>query len=443
MRADIPALAAGFIVTVLLVVAAAAGPVWRSTGRHDVAALRPTTGERPVLARALAGLRPVSAAVGVRLALQRGAGRSAVPVSSTMAGAGIGVAALTAALVFASSFTHLTATPRLYGTTWDASVATLSSMNGKGVLAAVPVVAGDRDVAAWSVGYSGVPLNVNGTRVDALAMNPAHGQPITTPLLSGRLPRQAGEIVLGSRTLAAVHVKLGGTVRVSLGSGRAPPLRVVGVAVFPGLDDSLDLGKGAEVPVSQLAVLLPRGAPRPPYDHLFVRFRPGAGAAALAVLARRLTATGPFAVQGPTTPADVVNFGQVQNLPLVLGGCFGALALVTIAHLLVTSVRRRRRDIAVLRAVGFSRRQVRAAVAWQSATLMAVSLAVGIPVGMICGRQIWLLLTRQLGVLPALDLPGLALLVLVVAAVPLAVAIAVWPGERAARISPALALRAE
>jgi predicted lysophospholipase L1 biosynthesis ABC-type transport system permease subunit len=60
----------------------------------------------------------------------------------------------------------------------------------------------------------------------------------------------------------------------------------------------------------------------------------------------------------------------------------------------------------VLRAVGFVRRQVRAAVAWQSATLMAVSLAVGIPVGMICGRQIWLLLTRQLGVLPALDLRG-------------------------------------
>jgi hypothetical protein len=444
VRADVPALAAGFVLTVLLVVAVAAWPVWRSTGRQDVAALRPAPGVRPVLARALAGMRPVSAAVGVRLALQRGAGRSALPVSSTLAGAGIGVAALTAALVFASSFTHLSATPRLYGTTWDASVASLSSEGHTGVQkGAAPVVARDRDVVAWSVGYSGVPFGVNGSRADALAMNPAHGQPITTPLLSGRLPQRTGEIVLGSRTLAAAHASLGQTVRVSLGNGRTAPLRVVGVAVFPALDDSLDLGKGAEVTISQLRALLPHGTPLPPADHLFVRFRPGAGAAALAGLARRLTAVGPFAVEGPTTPADVVNFGQVDNLPLVLGGCFGALALLTIAHLLVTSVRRRRRDIAVLRAVGFSRRQVRAAVAWQSGTLMAVSLAAGIPVGMICGRQIWLLLTRQLGVLPALDVPALALGVLVVAAVPLAVLIAVWPGEKAARVSPALALRAE
>jgi hypothetical protein len=74
---------------------------------------------------------------------------------------------------------------------------------------------------------------------------------------------------------------------------------------------------------------------------------------------------------------------------------------------------------------------------------MAVSLAAGVPAGLIAGRQIWLLLTRQLGVLPAVDFPAAALAVLVVAAVPVAMAIAAWPGETAARISPALALRAE
>jgi hypothetical protein len=82
-------------------------------------------------------------------------------------------------------------------------------------------------------------------------------------------------------------------------------------------------------------------------------------------------------------------------------------------------------------------------VAWQSATLMAVSLAVGVPAGLIAGRQIWLLLTRQLGVLPAVAMPAVALALLVVAAVPVAIAIAAWPGAAAARISPALALRAE
>jgi hypothetical protein len=72
----------------------------------------------------------------------------------------------------------------------------------------------------------------------------------------------------------------------------------------------------------------------------------------------------------------------------------------------------------------------------------------GLPAGLIAGRQIWLLLTRQLGVLPAVAMPAVAmpavaLALLVVAAVPVAIAIAAWPGEAAARISPALALRAE
>jgi len=215
------------------------------------------------------------------------------------------------------------------------------------------------------------------------------------------------------------------------------------VAVFPSLEDSLTLGKGADLTIGALSRLAPRSAALPPFDHVFLRFRPGAGAAAFTALASRVTGAGPYAMDGPPSPAEVINFGQVGQLPLVLGGSFGVLALLTITHLLITSVRRRRRDIAVLRAVGFSRRQVRAAVAWQSATLMAVSLAVGVPAGLIAGRQIWLLLTRQLGVLPAVDLPAVTLALLVVAAVPVAVAIAAWPGEAAARISPALALRAE
>ena len=49
-------------------------------------------------------------------------------------------------------------------------------------------------------------------------------------------------------------------------------------------------------------------------------------------------------------PTDLVNFGRVQDLPLLLGVALSLLALLTIVHLLLTSVRRRRRDFAVLRA---------------------------------------------------------------------------------------------
>ena len=85
---------------------------------------------------------------------------------------------------------------------------------------------------------------------------------------------------------------------------------------------------------------------------------------------------GPFVVQGPAAPTDLVNFGRVQDMPLLLGISLSALALLTIAHLLltiahllVTSVRRCRGDLAVLRVIGFTRGQVRAAVAWQAGTL--------------------------------------------------------------------------
>jgi ABC-type lipoprotein release transport system permease subunit len=308
---------------------------------------------------------------------------------------------------------------------------------------AIPVVAADPHVSAFSVGYAGAPLLVGGVQVDGIAMKAGRGDPITTPLLAGRLADRPGEIVLGAQTMQSAGATLGGTVPVSLGNGQVDHLRVVGVAVFPNLEDALTLGKGADLTLGELRRLVPRSAQLPPFDHMFIRFRPGTSAATVSALASQVVSAGPLAMDGPPSPADVINFGQVQNLPMILGVLFGALALLTITHLLITSVRRRRRDIAVLRAIGFSQRQVRAAVAWQSGTLMAVSLAIGIPAGLIAGRQIWLLLTHQLGVVPAVNIPATALAVLVVAAVPLAVAIAAWPGEAAARISPALALRAE
>ena len=138
-----------------------------------------------------------------------------------------------------------------------------------------------------------------------------------------------------------------------------------------------------------------------------------------------------------------MNFAQVQALPLLLGLSLGVLALLTIVHLLLTSVRRRRRDLAVLRAIGFTRRQVRAAVAWQAACLTAVALVIGIPVGIMCGRLAWLTFVGQLGIRPVLNVPAQWFAVLVAAALALAVAVAVLPGETAARPRPGDVLRAE
>ena len=327
----------------------------------------------------------MTAVIGLRLALQPGAGRTALPVRSTIAAAVVGVAALTAAVVFSASLGNLLATPRLYGVTWDAYV---SNLEDGGIVQAARDVARDPAVAAWAVGYSGPPLTIRGVSAGGIALLPGHGGSLQPVLLRGHLPSGPGEIAVGERTLAAAHGHLGETVRVSLAGFRPHPLTIVGTAVFPTLDDTLSLGRGAALTVAGLRRLLAPGVAAPLLDTLLVRFRaPAAGAPApLSRLAAREERLGPYATAGPGTPADLVNFGRVQDLPLLLGSALSLLALLTLAHLLLTSVRRRRRDFAVLRALGFTRRQVRGAVSWQAGALTGAALGLGIPAGIFGGR---------------------------------------------------------
>lgn len=443
IHADAAVLGLGALATVLVTVACAAWPAWRANAGPAWAGPGAGTGIRSsrFATRISPVARPVTAVMGVRLALQPGAGRTALPVRSTIASALVGVAALTAALVFSASLGHLLASPRLYGVTWDADVSSLTN----GVLdAAARSAASDPSVTAWAVGDSGAPLYVAGIRADGMAMPPGHGGSLQPVPILGHLPNRPDQVVLGKRTLAAIHSRLGATTEVSLAGEPPRRFRIVGAAVFPTLSDVLGLGQGAELTVKGLYSLLPRGVPAPPPNTLLVRFRPGADSRGdLTALASRETRAGSFIVQGPATPTGLVNFGRVQDLPLLLGVALSLLALLTIVHLLLTSVRRRRRDFAVLRSLGFTRQQVRSVVGWQAGTLTGVALALGVPAGILCGRVAWRVFAHQLGILPVIVLPVLALGVLVAAALALAVAIGAVPGEAAARTRPAEILRSE
>jgi hypothetical protein len=458
IHADGSVLGLGVAATVLATMAAAAWPAWRaawggrararaaaagtaSAGAAGRRASPPARAPR-LAATPTAGISSVAALIGLRLALQPGAGRTALPVRSTIASAVVGVAALTAAAVFSASLANLLATPRLYGVTWDAYVSNLES---SGVSLAARSIAGDPAVAAWATGYSSVPLTIGGVSAGAVALLPGHHASLQPVLVRGHLPLGPGEIAIGERTLAAAHGHLGESLAVSLATFRPHRLKVVGTAIFPTMGDVLGLGRGAALTVGGVRALLPPGLPVPPLDTLLVRFRPSAaaGPAALSRLAAREARLGPFSTAGPATPADVVNFGRVQDLPLLLGTALGLLALLTIAHLLLTSVRRRRRDFAVLRTLGFTRRQVRAAVSWQASTLTGAALLLGIPAGVLGGRAAWRVFAAQLGILPTVVVPLVTLAVLAAAALAAAVAIAAVPGESAARARPAQILRSE
>ena len=99
-------------------------------------------------------------------------------------------------------------------------------------------------------------------------------------------------------------------------------------------------------------------------------------------------------------PVDLVNFGRVHSLPAIIAGLMAVVASAMLGHTLVTSVRRRRRDLAILKTLGFERHQVTTTVVWQATTTIALALLLGLPVGVAAGRVAWRTFTGTLGVLP-------------------------------------------
>jgi hypothetical protein len=441
--ADLPVLTVGLAVAIMLAVACAAWPGWRAAAEGPLARLTgpPARPAGPTALSRVAAAGPVPLAMGVRLALRRGAGRTAVPVRSAVASATVGVAALSAAIVFAGSLSHLLTTPVLYGVTWDAMV---SNGAGDPLDPALALIRADRQIAAWTPAWTGAPLLVSGVAADAIVLPVPGGESFVPAPVTGRLPRTSREIAVGAQTLRQVHARIGATIRVSVTGYRAHPMTIVGTTVFPTLSDTLGLGNGAGVTPAGLRYLVPGKGAVPPPDTVFVRFRPGvAPEAGRRALTARLAGPGNFLVDGPATPTDLLNFGQVQDLPQVLGTGLGAVALLTIAHLLITAVRRRQRDLAILRALGFTSGQVRRTIGWQALTLAGLALLIGLPLGIACGRLGWQIFADQLGITPVVAVPFVLLAGLAVGWVTAAIAVAALPAEAAVRSRPAAILRGE
>jgi predicted lysophospholipase L1 biosynthesis ABC-type transport system permease subunit len=187
-------------------------------------------------------------------------------------------------------------------------------------------------------------------------------------------------------------------------------MRVVGVAVFPlfgrGSFSATDLGTGAVVAASVLSEVSPQTgcAGRVTcYGFLLLRYQPGtslpAAAARLStVLLKKGCPPGSCTVTADRRPDDIRDYTEVRDTPLLLGAVLAMLAVGTLAHVLLTSVRRRRRDLAVLKTLGLLSSQLIRVVSWQANALAAAALAVGLPLGVVAGRWSWTWFARSVGV---------------------------------------------
>ncbi len=420
-------------------------PAWLAAKRASAGFERAV--DEPPKASRLVGLiarwigRSPSAVTGARFALEPGRGRTAVPVRSTIFGAVLGLAALSMAFTFGAGLNNLLATPRLYGTTWDAHVNAFADPDpDPEAMKKAMVTAGmDRATRRITEGGSSFPFLLDGVPADALAF-PLDERSFLPPVLSGRLPRADDELLVGPKTLKLIRKGIGDTVSVSALGTKSFPFKIVGVGVIPATGHTGNIGEGTFTTFGALNNFFPIDTEKP--QEFMISFHPGADRQA-AIQRIQKTLGEEFEVERAQQPADIVNFGRNRNLPLVLAGFLALLAAGTIAHLLVTGIARRRRDLAILKSVGFVRRQLRGAVAWQASILAGVAVLVGIPLGIAAGRWLWTSYAESIGVIPVASVAWLPIVLAVPIAFALANLIAIWPARAAARTPAAEVLRAE
>jgi hypothetical protein len=394
---------------------------------------------------------PVATVTGIRFALESGRGRNAAPVRSAILGAALAIVVVTATLTFGTSLRTLVSHPALYGWNWNDEILT----NGGGGDIPMPVARAllghDHDVAAWSGVYFD-SLRIDGQTVPIIGAQA--NAAVAPPVLSGHGLEATDQIVLGGTTLAQLNKHVGDTVEASYGAGAATRLKIVGTATMPAVGPAeqlhLSMGTGALVDYHQIPYQVRNSGEDHPDrafapNAIFVRLRRGADpTVALASLRRAVAAkSNRVSVVSVQRPAEIVNYRTMGAIPALLGLALAVGAISALALTLTSSVRQRRHDLALLKALGFTRRQLAATVGWQSTIAVGVGVVLGVPLGIVSGRVLWTLFAHELHVVPEPSVPVPTTVLVAIGALVLANIVAALPGYHAARTPAALVLRGE
>jgi ABC-type lipoprotein release transport system permease subunit len=371
------------------------------------------------------------------MTFEPGGGASAVPVRTALVSGIIAVVVVAGALTFGANLSRLAANPALQGWNWDAAIGNPHSDDISKM--ATPILMRDVNIESiTSIANSdatvGAKIANHDTSIFGIDAVKSAG---LIPYLAGRAPAALDEIALGARTMDALHVNVGDRVPVSTG-GRPRSMLVTGrLLLTPSVvNNSVSLGQGAVVTNGTLQAL---GA-QTPVNVFLVRFAPGVDRASEFA---RLQSEFPGTVLPAVRPPDIENLRRVDHLPALLAGLFAVIALLTVGNTLVNTVSRRRHDVAVLRTLGFLKRQVSAMVAWQATTFAILAVVFGLPIGAAIGRVTWTVVTNRLGLPPDSVVPAVQLALVALVALVLVNAIAVFPRVLATRRPPATVLHAE
>jgi ABC-type lipoprotein release transport system permease subunit len=423
---DVPVLAAGAVLVVLLVLGGAALAGFRATGRRRPSVL---AGRGIGVLTAVRAVAPLPVALGATLALESGRGPRSTPVRPALAGAVAGILGIVGALGLVKGIDDSLRDPRRSGQVWVAEIVPDEEHSTAVNLAAVqrePLV---RDIAL----LTRRPLDVNGAGLPVYALKSVRGntQFVT---LSGRRPVAADEVALGPETLKALHKQLGETIQIG-----NVPLRIVGTALLEQTPHS-SFDQGAWVSAAGLATL-PHGSDNGVDVEVAVNAKPGVSNEALGrALEKRLDGA---EIGTQSVPQDVLLLKNVRTLPRVLAAFLGLLGVAALGHALVTAVRRREHDLAVLRALGFRPVQNGATIVWQATTVALIGLVVGLPLGIATGRLSWQWVANSTPMLYVAPIAGLAVALSIPGSLAVANTLAALPARRASRVRAVDVLRTE
>jgi putative ABC transport system permease protein len=268
-------------------------------------------------------------------------------------------------------------------------------------------------------------------------------------IVEGRSADAQDEVVLGAADMDAAGVRIGDQIVLEGARGTAE-FRVVGRAVLHQLlSNGMELDHGAVVTPAGLAPLFSGGDVRVD-DSDF-----GDGMILTHYLIDVADDVSPVDVGAslrehfrPTVishlpPLDVASLDSTSSLPLAFAGLVSVLGGASLVHLLLATVRRRRSDFAVLATLGARPRQLGAVLASMASAIGLIAVVLGIPIGVILGRQAWLAVARGLGAPTGAQVSLLQLLVIVAVLVVAVNLVAAVPGRLATRVRPADALRVE
>ncbi len=446
---DWTVLAFGFAVFLLMLIAVAIVASYRQTPQHGAKRIPSVHSVGAVFARkaAASGL-PVPAVVGIGFATNSRAGRNTVPVRSAILGVALALMVTSMTLIFGASLHTLVSRPALYGWNWNFELLAGGGSSDIPQQQVNTLLRQDHNVAAWSGVYFST-LYLDGQLVPVLGARP--GASVSPPLLSGHSLDSSDEVVLGAQTLADLHKHVGEQVAVRNGNSSSRDLRIVGTAVMPAIGSNfsqhLEMGVGALLSNSLIPAFDRNlfGALLTGPNAILVRLKPGSSQRSLDRIANEVstTANDGVNVQSVQRPAEILNYRSLGTAPAELAIALAIGSAFAFGLTLVSSVQRRRRELALLKTLGFTRRQLAAVIAWQASIDVAVGTVVGVVAGVVTGRWLWNIFARNIGVVPQPTVPVLLIVLSIVGAFVLANVVAAVPGIVASRTKPASLFRTD